>query len=422
MVQRHVNVGRAFSIPYLCSMLSLLNAVFSGINWKSWFTFVLVGMAAGLASYLFLVFLEMAQELGSTIPYAYLGLPLFGVFVVMVHYFKYNKEVYTGINDVIKQIHSPVDGLSFTGANNTFTNTIATHFFGGSVGREGVAVTIAAALADQFNSLIKFSILERKVLLIAAVSAGFGSVFGTPLAGAVFAVEFMQLGKLRYKAILPALFCGFIADYTTTYLGIQHTHYHIGIIPHIGIVKFLSMAAAGLFFGGAAWLFIKGMHYAKLTMNKYVQSPYLKPIVSGVLFIGLTLLFGTDYHSLGIPVIERSFLNQTDWYVFLVKIVFTIVTLSGGFKGGEATPLFFIGATLGSALSFVFPLPVGLLAGAGFIAVFGAATKTPLASIVIGYELFGWEGLVFFGIACLIANLVTGKNSVYEGQHLKQEL
>jgi H+/Cl- antiporter ClcA len=242
------------------------------------------------------------------------------------------------------------------------------------------------------------------------------------LAGAVFALEFIQLGKLRYKALLPALFCGFIADYTTTNLGIQHTQYQIGVIPSVGIINLLQMTGAGLAFGGAALLFIKGMHYAKLGMNKYVQSPFLKPFLSGVIFIGLTLLFGTDYHSLGIPVIERSFLQQTDWFVFLLKIVFTVVTLSGGYKGGEATPLFFIGATLGSALSFVFPLPVGLLAGAGFIAVFGSATKTPLASIVIGYELFGWEGLIFFTIACLVANLVTGKNSVYEGQFIQQNL
>jgi H+/Cl- antiporter ClcA len=300
-----------------------------------------------------------------------------------------------------------------------YLGTIATHFFGGSAGREGTALQMAGAIADQFSKPLKLSTSDRKIVLIAAVAGGFGSVFGTPIAGAIFALEFFLIGKISYKAIFPAFITSIIADIVTKLWETPHTVYHIDFVPTISFSTLIYAIFGGILFGICAAIFSKMMHKTSDFFNAKISYPPFRPLIGGILVaIAIWMIGTTKYIGLGIPTIVASFETQLPIYDFAIKMAFTIITLSAGFKGGEVTPLFFIGATLGSALSMFIPLPTALLAGMGFVAVFSGATNTPIACTIMAIELFGIESGVYVAIACVASYLLSGHDSIYKRQKI----
>jgi len=276
---------------------------------------------------------------------------------------------------------------------------------------------MSGAIADQFSKPFRLTQHDRSVLMTASVAAGFGAVFGTPLAGAVFALEIAASGSIKPKAILPAFFAAFLADLITRLWHIQHTVYHIDIIPPVSVLHILYAVAAGIFFGLCAAAFTQGMHGASFLYKRAIKFPPLRPLAGGIIVAALIWATGAEkYSGLGIPVIVQSFHTTLPPYDFLLKMFFTILTLAAGFKGGEVTPLFFIGAVLGNALACFIPLPIGLLAGMGFVAVFAGATNTPVACAVMGVELFGAGCGIYVVVACIIAYLFSGNGSIYHAQ------
>ncbi len=320
---------------------------------------------------------------------------------MLYHY--YGKDVEAGNNLLIETIHEPGrKTIPFKMAPFVYLGTIVTHFFGGSAGREGTALQMAGAISDQFSRLLRLNQNERKILIISAIAAGFGSVFGTPLAGAVFGLEVFLIGKIRYNGIFPTFASAILADQVTKLWNVEHTHYHIDLIPKIDLSSFIYCIIAGIAFGLCAAAFSKMMHKASSLFKSKIHYPPFRSFAGGVIVAVAVFAMGsTRYIGLGIPVIEEAFGKQLPFYDFALKMIFTVVTLSAGFKGGEVTPLFFIGAALGSALSLVIPLPFSLLAGMGFVAVFAGATNTPLACTLMGIELFGAECGVYIAIACI---------------------
>lgn len=249
------------------------------------------------------------------------------------------------------------------------------------------------------------------------ISAGFASVFGTPLAGAIFALEVMILGRMRYEAILPSLFAAVIADYTCQAWNVSHTHYAIPWVPKIDPINFGWTIFAGIVFGLIAFLFSKSTHFFGNFFKTNIKYPPLRPFLGGIAIALLVWLLGTTkYIGLGVPTIVDAFSQDLPQYDFIIKLFLTAFTLGAGFKGGEVTPLFFIGATLGNALFFFVPLPMALLAGMGFVAVFSGATNTPIACILMGIELFGVESGVYIAIACVVAYLFSGHSGIYSSQ------
>jgi H+/Cl- antiporter ClcA len=278
---------------------------------------------------------------------------------------------------------------------------------------------MAGSIADQFSKPFRLSSSDRKILLIAAVAGGFGSVFGTPLAGAIFGMEFFLLGRIRYNAIFPAFLTAAFADWITKLWQAKHTHYHIDFVPELSLPNLLYAIIAGLIFGICAATFSKLMHKTSDIFRTKINYPPLRPVVGGIIVAAAVFLVGsTKYIGLGIPVIVDSFSNQLPSYDFALKMIFTIITLSAGFKGGEVTPLFFIGATLGNALALFIPLPLALLAGMGFVAVFAGATNTPIACTIMAIELFGVECAVYVAIACVVSYLLSGNTSIYKNQQI----
>jgi H+/Cl- antiporter ClcA len=257
---------------------------------------------------------------------------------------------------------------------------------------------------------------------MAGISAGFASVFGTPLAGAIFGLEVLAIGTIGYDAIAPCFMSAFVADLVTRAWHVHHTVYRIAEVPMMTIGGVVYAMIAGIAFGLMGLVFAKMMHAVSHAARRYVPHPTLRPVVGGLLVTVAVFGLGTShtlkYIGLGIPTIVASFDSKLPVYDFAAKSIFTAVTLGTGFKGGEVTPLFYIGATMGNALSHVIPLPSSLLAGMGFVAVFAGAANTPIASTFMAVELFGGEAGAYAGIACVVAYLFSGHAGIYTAQRI----
>ena len=375
----------------------------------------LLGVLAGTASAGFLVALEWATGWRAAHPWALALLPAAGLLIGAAYHYGAGRAV-RGNNLVLEEIERPTQPLPLRMVPLVLGGTLLTHLVGGSAGREGTAVQMAAALADQLPRWLRLRPRDRRLLLIAALSAGFASVFGTPLAGAVFGLEVLRLGSVRYEAVLPSFLAAVMADFVTRAWGVGHTHYPtLGALPLTPLLLACTLLA-GAVFGLAARAFAALTHGIGRAFG-LIQYPPLRPVLGGALLAGLLWLAGPGrFGGLGVPVIVEAFqhpLAPTDW---AIKLALTALTLGCGFKGGEVTPLFFIGAALGSALALVLPLPVALLSAMGFVGVFAGAANTPLACLLLGLELFGAHAGIYLALACVVAYLFSGHHGIYGAQ------
>ncbi|WP_084579522.1 voltage-gated chloride channel family protein [Sphingomonas azotifigens] len=379
----------------------------------------------------FLWSLDAATKARFDHPWLLYLLPLGGAGIALLYHWL-GRSVEAGNNLIVEQIHDPGGGVPLRMAPLVFLGTIATHLFGGSAGREGTAVQLGGSLASAVATRFRLDAPSVRILLMAGVAAGFGAVFGTPLAGAVFALEVLAVGRVEYAGIVPCLLAALVGDWTCHAWGIHHTPYHIATPGAVGgalLVEPLLLAKAalaGVFFGVAGLVFAEANHALGGLLKARIPYGPLRAALGGVLVIVLVWIIGTrGYLGLGVwsaipgdPTIAGFFTGPIDPWSWALKMLFTVVTLSAGFKGGEVTPLFFIGAALGNALGGLLGAPIDLFAGLGFVAVFAGAANTPLACTIMGIELFGATHAVPIAVACFVAYICSGHNGIYLSQRI----
>lgn len=378
-----------------------------------------VGVACGVASAVFLVALDRVTAFRTAHESIIWALPVAGL-LVGVLYERWGKPIKGGANLVIDTVHEGSARIPLRMAPMVLLGTLATHLFGGSAGREGTAVQMGGSLADALAHRLGVGPDARRQMLCAGIAGGFGSVFGTPVAGLVFGLEVVTLGRIEYDALVPALVASVLGDLVTQRLGVVHTAYPtIGRVPldALVIAKLVVVAAAMAL---ATVVFVELTHRGKKLLEARVPSLPIRMALGGVVVVALWKASGTsDYLGLGVPTIVRAFSDPSlPASAFAWKLVLTSVTLSAGFLGGEVTPLFFVGATLGSVLARLLGLPIELGAGVGLAAVFGAAANTPLALSVMAVEVLGANVLPHAALVTVIAYLLTGHRGIYPSQRL----
>lgn len=389
------------------------------LNFLIWFFFsLLIGAIIGSTVALFLFGLNLVTTIRVSHPIIIFGLPLAGLIIGFIYHYL-GGTTNRGNNLLLEEYQSSSETLPLKMVPLIIFGTWTTHIFGGSAGREGSALQIGATLSDQIGNLFPKILKDRKRILLIGIAAGFAAVFGTPIAGFLFSLEIVNRKiKINFQTLLFILLSAYMANYTCHFWKITHTPYHIQLIPEWSFILITKISLCAILFGLTARFFIFLTDNFSRFLNHYIHYPPLIPFVGAILFITIYLAIGDErFLGLGIPTIQESFNIPQLPQVFLLKILFTTITLGSGFKGGEVTPLFFIGATLGSMLSIYFDLPLGFSAAIGFIAVFSGATKTPIACTFMGLELFGASAFPYFLLVSIVSYLLSGDQSIYKSQN-----
>lgn len=374
---------------------------------------LLLSVSVGFISGVFLYVLDGVTNLRLQVPYLIFGLPFAGYFMVW-YYQKFAPSYQAGTKMVVAALKNGNQNWNFFLAPLIFVTTLLTHLFGGSAGREGTAVQMAAGMQAALGKLFQFDATKQSIFLRCALAAGFSAVFGVPFAGFVFAFEVDKTKGINAFAVASACFCSIMANTVALLLPISHTTYKTPMLPDWSFGLFLALLACCLAFGFTARLFIELQEKIAFLFQKITDKKPLQAFVGGCIIIALAFVLQTDrYLGLGIPEIESAFQQPSDGTVFGWKLLFTASTLAAGFKGGEVTPLFFIGATLGSFLAVPLGLPIGFVAALGFVAVFGAAAALPITCAVMCLELFGIPYFLVALPVCLMARIFAGKKSIY---------
>ena len=339
-------------------------------------------------------------------------LPLGGLGIV--GFYKLTKTEGLGTNDVIEAVH---DGkqLPFWLLPAIFLGTVVTHLCGGSAGREGAALQMGGTIGQVFGRTIHLDEDDLRVATLAGMAAFFSALFGTPLAATVFSIMVISVGTLYHVALVPGLMAALVAYGVSLKLGVEPTRFAI-TVPEENVALFAKVFALGALCALVCILFCWVMHFAEHQFHR-MKNPWIRVVTGGAAIIAMTYVFGTDYNGAGMDVVTAAVEQGTAHpAAFLLKLLFTAVTLAAGFKGGEVVPSFFVGATFGCVVAPILGLPAGFGAAIGLVAVFCGVTNCPVASTFLAVELFGGQGVLYFALACFLSYMLSGYKGLYSSQ------
>ena len=377
----------------------------------------LSGAFIGLVGALFYKALQYVTNIRTTYSFTLFLLPAAGLIIVFM-YRLMNESNNTGTNLVITAIQSDAE-VPVKVAPLIIISTLLTHLCGGSAGREGAALQVGGSLGNFFAKLFHFDDKDTRIMIMCGMSACFSALFGTPISAAIFSMEVISVGVMYYAALVPCIISALIAQGIAGLFGITPTAFVIGELCSFNLSTAVRFIIMSILFALTSIAFCYILHTSAKLYSTYIENPYVRIVIAGILVIALRYITGTtDYLGAGAPIIASSFLSSCAWYVFILKMLFTAATLGGGFKGGEIVPTLFVGAALGSFLAPLFGLPVGLCAACGMVSVFCGVTNCPLTSFIISVEMFGISSIKFVIICIAISYMLSGYYSLYNSQKI----
>lgn len=379
----------------------------------------MVGLIVGGVASGFGHVLIYAQKLRAQFPWIVLGLPIGGLVIVFLYRVSKNHDD-RGTNTIVASIHESSE-IPFKMAPLIFVSTAITQLFGGSAGREGAALQLGGSIAKKMGKIIRLNENDQRTIIMCGMSAGFSALFGTPMAAAIFALEVVSVGIMHYSALVPCVSASLIAHLVANFCQIPPEVFPVVGMPAMNIWNFLKIVGFATAVGGASVLFCVILHTGEHIYEKYIKNPYLRIALGGVLVVGVSALLGTGvFLGSGMGIIEDIMHHghRVNWYSFLLKMVFTMLTLGAGFKGGEIVPSLCIGAALGSVCAALLGLPMELVAACGMVGLFCGVTNAPIASLLLSFELFGYEGMPYYLVTVAVSFLVSGCHSLYKRQKI----
>lgn len=390
--------------------------VFYGKHFFKWLiTGLVIGAVGGVVGGAFHEGVEYAAALRGRFPWILYLMPAGGVLIALLY--RLSKTV-MDTNAVMRAVHkdSPIRWVQ---APLIFVSTILSHLLGASVGREGAALQIGGVLGYQFSRILRAEERDKRVMVMCGMSAVFAANFGTPVAAAVFAIEVVDVGVMYYSGLISCLVSALTAAGTAKLLGVEPMRFVIETTAAMNPTNFVRVGVLGVLCAVLGIVFCRCLHNGEHAAQKYLPNSLLRTFLGGVLLIGLTWLCGeTRYNGAGGDVIRAAIGGSARWEDFLLKMMFTVVSISVGFKGGEIIPTMFIGSTFGCVAGPLLGLDPGFAAAVGLTALFCAMVNCPLASTLMAMELFGGVSLPFFALACAISYLLSGRYSLYAEQSM----
>lgn len=378
---------------------------------------IVTGLVLGVVGAAFAKSIAWVTVYRKANPMILAGLPLAGLLIVFFYHFE-RKDEKSSTNLVLDAIHAERH-IPFRTAPLIFASTIITHLFGGSAGREGAALQLGGSIGEQLGKLFHMDQADQRVTIMCGMSAAFSALFGTPLAAAIFPMEVVSVGIMHYAALVPCVVAALIASAVAASLGVEAEAFVLGELPALTAGIGARMVVLGVLCAAVSILFCVVIHRTEHELERIFPNPYLRIGAAGAVLALMTFLCGTtDYLGAGMDVAGRYIAGEVVAEAFLLKILFTAVTLGGGFKGGEIVPTFFVGAAFGSLMGSVLGLPCGLSAACGMAAVFCGVTNCPISSLLISLEMFGFQGALFFALVISISYMQSGYYGLYHSQRI----
>ncbi len=375
---------------------------------------VLIGLIGGLVGTAFHISIDAVTEIRREYNWLVYLLPVGGLLIAFL-YKKFNAEKGMDTNRVLRAVKSE-DDVPFRMMPLIFSGTVITHLFGGSAGREGAALQLGGSIGYNLSRYLKTEKSQHHLSVMAGMSAVFSALFGTPIAASIFSYEVARVRLKNYYEIIPCLIAALVAKQTAKVFGVAPIKFDV-LFPSIDIFLVLKLILHSAICGVVAYIFCLSIHKTEKFIGKLLPNIYLRALFGGLLIALFTYLVGSyDYNGAGMDIIENAMVGKAIWYAFILKIIFTVISVSCGYKGGEIVPAFFIGSTLGCVMAQLIGLPASFGACIGFIGLFCGVVNCPVASIIIALEIFGGKGFVFFVIACIISYIASGNISLYKNQ------
>ncbi|MBQ3211753.1 MAG: chloride channel protein [Oscillospiraceae bacterium] len=377
---------------------------------------LLLGVLGGLVGTAFCYSIGFVTGLREANPFLVWFLPLGGLVIVFL-YKKCGLHP-TDTNGVLLAVHTPASISPSTGPL-IFVGSTITHLFGGSAGREGAALQLGGVLGWHTAHLLRQPEKDTHVVVMTGMSAVFAALFGTPITAAIFAMEVASVGILHFSAIVPCLTSSLVASHLALALGVTPESFPLAVLPHVGTGNVAGAMLVAAVCGVLSIIFCIGLKKGHKYAKKLFPDSYLRIAVAGISISILTYILGTnDYNGAGMHIVEHAIHGHAEPEAFLLKIIFTVITMSCGYKGGEIVPAMFIGATAGCVIGELMGLPVGLGAAVGLVSMFCGSLNCPISAIFLGLEIFGADNLHFFAIAAAVSYVLSGNFGLYSEQKI----